>query len=74
MRKSRKVVNLSFITRHASFQKWIEKMPVETVWLPPNEGRPDVETKNKACPELEWGVGFNGEPVGPWKKERLCSA
>lgn len=50
-------------------QKWsLEKKPVETEILRPNEPFPDIEARNNALPKSEWVEGpVKGQLVGPWQ-------
>jgi hypothetical protein len=46
-------------------QKWVAKMPTETLLERPGEPLPDVDELNAAIPESTWEVGMNGKRP-PW--------
>jgi len=52
-------------------QKWVDSVPTVTEWIEPNRKWPNVAERNKECPEEEWGLDFNGEPQGPWRRQRI---
>jgi hypothetical protein len=51
-------------------QKWIDKQPVETRIIPPNEKVPDIKALNADCPREEWGE-YQGKLVGPWQFQNI---
>jgi hypothetical protein len=48
-------------------QKWIDGMPVETIFVPHGEKIPSIEKLNAACPKSEWSKDFNGNLRGPYQ-------
>ena len=52
-------------------QKWVNQIPVDTIWVPPQSKWPDLDKLNDACPKTEWRKDFNNNLVGPWQRSRV---
>lgn len=52
-------------------QKWIDQMPVETIFVEHGQKWPDIDKLNEACPKSEWKEGPNGQFQGPWQRSRV---
>lgn len=52
-------------------QKWIDQVPVETMFVLLRSKWPDVDKLNAACPKTEWRKDFNNNLVGPWQRSRV---
>ncbi len=48
-------------------QKWVDNIPVETIFVPPGEKIPNIEKLNETCPKSEWNEDLNGKPKGPYQ-------
>ena len=52
-------------------QKWVDKKPGPAIFVGSHEKWPNVAKLNEACPKSEWGQDFNGNPQGPWHRQRV---
>jgi hypothetical protein len=52
-------------------QKWVNKLPAETIFVASDRKWPNIVKLNEACPKSEWGKDFNDQPQGPWQKQRI---
>ena len=51
-------------------QKWVDNMPGAAIFVEPSQKWPNIAKLNDACPRAEWCEDYNGNPQGPWQRQR----